>query len=96
MSEVLGKKLSEWVTTIVTVGSLVFGGGILYADVQDIKTDVSKGEGLVVQTQILETKLAHAERVQEKTISVLERLSTNVDRLGQSVARLEGELGKQR
>ena len=87
-------KLTNWSTTIVTVGSLVFGGGILYADVQDIKRDVSKSEGLVVQTQVLETKLANAEKTQEITIKVLEKLSDNVDKLSRSVARLEGQLDK--
>lgn len=86
------ERISNWSTTLVTVGSLVFGGGILYADVQDIKHDVSKSEGLVVQTQVLETKLANAEKTQEITIKVLEKLSDNVDKLGQSVARLEGKL----
>ena len=87
-------KLTNWSTTIVTVGSLVFGGGILYADVQDIKRDVSRSEGLVVQTQVLETKLANAEKTQEITIKVLEKLSDNVDKLSRSVARLEGQLDK--
>lgn len=88
------ERLSSWSTTAVTVGSLVFGVGILYADVQDIKHDVSRSEGLVVQTQVLETKLANAEKTQEKTIEVLEKLSDNVDKLGKSVARLEGQLGE--
>lgn len=87
-------RLTNWSTTIVTVGSLVFGGGILYADVQDIKRDVSRSEGLVVQTQVLETKLANAEKTQEITIKVLEKLSDNVDKLSRSVARLEGQLDK--
>ncbi|MNQ48939.1 hypothetical protein D3C85_628270 [compost metagenome] len=87
-------KLVEWASTGVTVGSLVFGGGVLYADVQDIKRDISKGEGLAVQTQVLETKLTNAEKVQEKTILVLEKLSDNVDKLSQNVARLEGQLSK--
>lgn len=85
-------RITNWSTTIVTVGSLVFGGGILYADVQDIKRDVSKSEGLVVQTQVLETKLANAEKTQEMTIKVLERLSDNVEKLSTSVAKLEGQL----
>jgi len=87
-------KLADWVSTGVTVGSLVFGGGVLYADVQDIKRDVSKTEGLAVQTQMLETKLSAAEKTQEKTILVLEKLSDNVDKLSRNVARLEGQLDK--
>lgn len=89
-------KLVEWASTGVTVGSLVFGGGVLYADVQDIKRDVSKSEGLAVQTQVLETKLNNAEKVQEKTILVLEKLSDNVEQLGVNVARLEGQLNKEK
>ena len=89
-------KLVEWASTGVTVGSLVFGGGVLYADVQDIKRDVSKSEGLAVQTQVLEAKLNNAEKVQEKTILVLEKLSDNVEQLGVNVARLEGQLNKEK
>ncbi|MNZ57948.1 hypothetical protein D3C78_759440 [compost metagenome] len=89
-------KLVEWASTGVTVGSLVFGGGVLYADVQDIKRDVSKSEGLAVQTQVLETKLNNAEKVQEKTILVLEKLSDNVEQLGVNVARLEGRLNREK
>lgn len=87
-------KISSWVATLSTVTALVFGGGVLYADVQDIKRDVSKSEGLVVQTQVLETKLNNAEKTQEATIKVLEKLSNNVEKLSTSVARLEGQLDK--
>lgn len=87
-------KMAEWVSTGITAGSLVFGGGILYGDVSDIKRDVAKTEGLVVQTQVLDAKLANAEKVQEKTIVVLEKLSDNVDKLSENVARLEGQLDK--
>jgi hypothetical protein len=87
-----GERLNDWSQTIVAVGSIVFVSGVLYADVQDIKEDVSKSEGLITQTQVLEVKLANAEKSQEMTIKVLEKLSENVDKLGQSVARLEGQL----
>lgn len=90
----IGSNITSWITTGTTVGSLVFGGGILYGDVSDIKRDVAKTEGLVVQTQVLDAKLANAEKVQEKTIKVLEKLSDNVDKLSQNVARLEGQLDK--
>lgn len=87
-------RITEWFSTGITAGSLIFGGGILYADVADIKQSVAKTEGLAIQTQVLETKLANAEKVQEKTITVLERLSDNVDKLSDNVARLEGQLDK--
>lgn len=90
----LPSKLTDWVSTGITAGSLIFGGGILYADVTDIKQSVAKTEGLSAQTQVLETKLANAEKVQERTILVLEKLSDNVDKLGENVARLEGQLDK--
>lgn len=92
MSDMMGG-LTNWVTTIVTAGSLVFGGGILYADVQDIKRSVSESEGLAIQTKLLEVKLQNAEKAQEKTLEVLEKLSSNVAKLGRSVAKLEGRLG---
>lgn len=85
-------KIGTATQTFVTVGSLVFGGGILYGDVQDIKHDVAKSEGLVTQTQVLETKLENAEKTQAETIRVLGKLSESVDSLSKNVARLEGKL----
>lgn len=87
-------KVSGWTQTLVAVGSLVFGVGMLYGDVQDIKRDVSQTKDLSVQTKVLETKLANQEKVQDATLSVLKDLTSTVDRLSNSVTRLEVQISK--
>lgn len=87
-------KVSGWTQTLVAVGSLVFGVGMLYGDVQDIKRDVSQTKDLSVQTKVLETKLANQEKVQDATLSVLRDLTNTVDRLSTSVTKLEVQISK--
>lgn len=87
-------RISGWTQTLVAVGSLVFGVGMLYGDVQDIKRDVSQTKDLSVQTKVLETKLANQEKVQDATLSVLKDLTSTVDRLSNSVTRLEVQISK--
>lgn len=87
-------KVSGWTQTLVAVGSLVFGVGMLYGDVQDIKRDVSQTKDLSVQTKVLETKLANQEKVQDATLIVLGKLTDTVDRLSNSVTRLEVQMNK--
>ena len=87
-------KVSGWTQTFVAVGSLVFGVGMLYGDVQDIKRDVSQTKDLSVQTKVLETKLANQEKVQDATLSVLKDLTSTVDRLSTSVTKLEVQISK--
>lgn len=90
----LTSKVSGWTQTLVAVGSLVFGVGMLYGDVQDIKRDVSQTKDLSVQTKVLETKLANQEKVQDATLSVLKDLTNTVDRLSTSVTKLEVQISK--
>lgn len=90
----LTSKVSGWTQTFVAVGSLVFGVGMLYGDVQDIKRDVSQTKDLSVQTKVLETKLANQEKVQDATLSVLKDLTSTVDRLSNSVTKLEVQISK--
>ncbi|MND20256.1 hypothetical protein D3C87_1313540 [compost metagenome] len=91
----LSSKVSGWTQTLVAVGSLVFGVGMLYGDVQDIKRDVSQTKDLSVQTKVLETKLENQKEAQDATLSVLKELTSNVNRLSDSVTRLETQM-KQR
>lgn len=90
----LTSKVSGWTQTLVAVGSLVFGVGMLYGDVQDIKRDVGQTKDLSVQTKVLETKIANQEKVQDATLSVLKDLTSNVSRLSESVTRLETQMNK--
>lgn len=87
-------KISGWTQTLVAVGSLVFGVGMLYGDVQDIKRDVSQTKDLSVQTKVLETKLENQKATQDATLQVLGKLTDTVDRLSNSVSRLEVQIKK--
>jgi hypothetical protein len=88
-------KVSGWTQTLVAVGSLVFGVGMLYGDVQDIKRDVSQTKDLSVQTKVLETKLENQKEANDATLMILKELTNNVSRLSESVTRLETQM-KQR
>jgi hypothetical protein len=72
----------------------VFGVGMLYGDVQDIKRDVSQTKDLSVQTKVLETKLENQKQMQDATLQVLGKLTDTVDRLSNSVSRLEVQIKK--
>lgn len=87
-------KVSGWTQTLVAVGSLVFGVGMLYGDVQDIKRDVSQTKDLSIQTKVLETKLENQKETQDATLQVLGKLTDTVDRLSNSVSRLEVQIKK--
>lgn len=90
----LAKSMPAWTQTLIAVGSLVFGVGMLYGDVQDIKRDVSQAKDLSVQTKVLETKLENQKETQEATLVVLGKLTDNVSRLSDTVSRLEVQISK--
>lgn len=78
-----------WAQVVVTAGSLVFGGGILYGDVQDIKQGLNKSEAAVVQIHSLSVELTEAKKSNEKVVSAVDKLSEAVATLSVNVARLE-------
>jgi hypothetical protein len=97
------KSIPAWVQVGVTVGGLVFGGGVLYADVQDIKVGLERSESvisrhseMVGQISGLEIKLTSAEKVNEKVIAAVEKLSGAVEILSINVARLEERTSRKR
>jgi hypothetical protein len=90
------KLIPSWVQVMFTVGGLVFGGGILYADVQDIKKGQERTEVVlsqysqtVGQVGVLETRIALADKTNERIMAALEKLSGAVEVLGVSVARID-------
>lgn len=85
-------KVGTWTQTLLAVGSLVFGVGMLYGDVQDIKRQVSQTGDLEAQTKVLEERLSSSDKTQAAMTTVLGKLSDNVESLSKSVARLEGKL----
>lgn len=85
----LMEAVPAWAQAVVTAGSLVFGGGILYGDVQDIKKGLNKSEAAVVQIHSLSAELTEAKKSNEKVISSVDKLSEAVATLSINVARLE-------
>lgn len=90
------KLVPSYVQVAFTVGGLVFGGGILYADVQDIKTSQAKTEVVlgqysqtVSQVASLEVGLAAANKTNERVVTALDKLAGTVELLSINVARLE-------
>ena len=86
--------LLNWTQPVVTVVSLVFGGGILYGDVQDMKREVDSNKPLREQVQVMETKLEMAEATQRQTAVALERVVDAVNKLNITVSKLETRLEK--
>lgn len=78
-----------WAQVVVTAGSLVFGGGILYGDVRDIKQGLEKSEQAVGQISSLKVELTEAKKSNEKVVSAVDKLSEAVNVLSVNVARLE-------
>lgn len=85
----LMETIPAWVQVVFCTGSLVFGGGILYGDVQDIKQGLEKSEAAVSQVGSLRAELTEAKRSNEKVISAVDKLSEAVGSLSINVARLE-------
>lgn len=90
------RAVPSWVQVMFTVGGLVFGGGVLYADVQDIKKGQERTEEVlsqyattVGQVSSLEVKLALADKTNEKIMTALEKMSGAVEVLSVSVARID-------
>lgn len=86
------ESILKFVQPVVTVASLIFGGGILYGDVQSVKRQVDESQGLKQQVQIMETKLTMSEETQKKTALTLEKVADAVNKLNTTVARLETKL----
>lgn len=85
----LMETIPAWAQVVFTTGSLVFGGGILYGDVQDIKRGLAESEAAVSQVGSLRAELTEAKRSNEKVISAVDKLSEAVGSLSINVARLE-------
>lgn len=82
----------SWAQPIVTAASLIFGGGVLYGDVRELKQDVVRSGELDKQVQVMEVKIQTAEKAQQQTVEALEKVVLVVDRLNTSVAKLEAKL----
>lgn len=87
-------KAVQWSQPVITVVSLVFGIGILYGDVQDMKLAVDRGVTVDQQVQVMEVKLSNAEEAQKKTVDALDRVVQAVTQLNTNVAKLEAKLEK--
>lgn len=87
-------KAVQWSQPVITVVSLVFGIGILYGDVQDMKIAVDQGVRVGQQVQVMEVKLSNAEEAQRKTVDALDKVVHAITKLNTSVAKLEAKLEK--
>ena len=86
--------LLQWAQPVVTVVSLAFGGGILYADVQDVKRELDSGKGLKEQVLVMEANLSATEETQRRTAAALEKVVDAVNKLNVTVSKLEIRLDK--
>lgn len=85
-------KLLQWSQPVITVVSLVFGVGILYGDVQEMKREVDSNKPLREQVQVMETRLEMQDQISQKQTVALEKVVDQLTKLNTSVAKLEAKL----
>lgn len=91
--------IPSWVQSGIAVGSLIFGVGAIYNDVQTLKTQVDKAEGAQVQQAMLageisglHDQIVAGNKTQEETNRTVNKLSDSVQDLGLAVSNLQGKL----
>lgn len=91
--------IPSWVQTALAIGGVVFSVGVVYNDVQTLKTQVDKAEGAQVQQAMLAGEISslHVQieagnKTQEETNRTVNKLSDSVQDLGLAVSNLQGKL----
>ncbi len=84
--------IAQWAQPVVTVVSLAFGGGVLYGDVQEVKKAVEDNDKLEKQVVVMEQRLATAEEAQRATVIVLSKMTDTLNKLNNTVIKLEAKL----
>lgn len=92
-------RLPSYASMLITLGSLMFGGGVLYSNVAGLKvqvdelnTSASKCESLITRVNILQMEVDKAEQSQDKFASKLDAITDGLGQIQIGVARLEERL----
>lgn len=100
-SKVIGvlEKIPSWVQMLITIGTLIFGLGTMYATLQDVKYQVSNLKDVPVinarqdaDINNLRKQMEDDKTTQSQTNGYISKLADAVSSLSTSVARLEGKL----
>lgn len=93
------KEAPGWLQIIVSVGTMVFGLGVMYNTVNDVKARMDKVEGTNIELikvtghiNQLDSQIQASTETQKQTNASVSKLADSVDNLGQSVANLQGKL----
>lgn len=93
------EKIPSWVQMLITLGTLIFGLGTMYATLQDVKSQVyqlrdvpSVNSRQDADINNLRQQLIDSKQVQVQTNMYISKLADAVSSLSSSVARLEGKL----
>lgn len=97
------EELPHWAQLAISLGTMVFGLGVMYNDVATTKAQVDKyGDVATQQVRMageidnLHEQIAESQATQQQTNESVNKLSDSVDKLSISVSRLEGRLWKGR
>lgn len=99
----IGSGILKFIPTTITVGSIVFASGQLYADVKDIKDKVGKVEvtevqqaALTVEVRGLQAQIQQSRETQKETNVAVGNLADAVQKLSVAVAKQEGRNEKRK
>jgi septal ring factor EnvC (AmiA/AmiB activator) len=85
-------RIFKFVQPIVTIGTIVFASGSLYADVRSIKQKVEKVETSEIQQALMTQEISQLHTQLENQNKGLDKLADSVNSLSISVAKLEAKI----
>lgn len=92
-------QIPSWVQMLVGVGGLIFGLGVMYNDVQTLKSKVGDSEEAKVQVAVMSSEISslhvqieQGNKTQEQTNIAVGKLTDSVTDLSVAVSRLQGKL----
>lgn len=91
--------IPSWVQMLITLGTLLFGMGVMYATLQDVKVQVQAlhnvpaiNERQDADINNIKQSLIEEKNTRQQTNQYIGKLADAVSSLSTSVARLEGKL----
>ena len=93
------KSIPDWAGMVFKIGGFIFFAGVMYNDVQNVKSRLDKYEGAQVQQVRMEGEISNlqlqikqGQETQKQTIEAVTKLADAVNNLSVSVATLQTKL----
>ena len=91
--------IPNWIQSLIGVGGLVFGMGVMYNDLSNVKEKVRDTEDAKVQVAVMSSEISslhvqieNGNKTQEQTNVAVGKLTDSVSELSVAVGRLQGKL----